>query len=262
MSKKAPFVAGNWKMHATLAEARALVSAVVAAAPGLGNARMIVIPPFTALSEAARLTAGTAVGLGGQNLHWEDQGAFTGEISGPMLKDTGCDFVVIGHSERRQYFGETDATVHQKVRAALRHGLTPIFCVGESLAEREAGKTLGRLGTQLDGGLGEIGRGDAERIVFAYEPVWAIGTGRTAAPAQAEEVHAFIRGRLEEKYGKTAAACAIILYGGSVKPDGAYTLYLEKDIDGFLVGAASLEADSFMRIASEALRASKEELEK
>jgi triosephosphate isomerase (TIM) len=262
MSNKAPFVAGNWKMHATLAEARALVSAVVAAAPGLGNARMIVLPPFTALSEAARLTAGTAVGLGGQDLHWEDRGAFTGEISGPMLKDTGCDFVVIGHSERRQYFGETDATVHQKVRAALRHGLTPILCVGESLAEREAEKTIDRLGTQLDGGLGEIGRGDAERIVFAYEPVWAIGTGRTAAPAQAEEVHAFIRRRLEEKYGKAAAACAIILYGGSVKPASAYTLYLEKDIDGFLVGGASLEADSFMRIASEALRASKEELEK
>ena len=262
MSKKAPFVAGNWKMHATLAEARALVSAVVAAAPGLGNARMIVIPPFTALFEAARLTTGTAVGLGGQNLHWEDRGAFTGEISGPMLKDIGCDFVVIGHSERRQYFGETDATVHQKIRAALRYGLTPIFCVGESLAEREAGKTIDRLGAQLDGGLAEMRRDDAERIVFAYEPVWAIGTGRTAAPAQAEEVHAFIRGRLEEKYGKTAAACAIILYGGSVKPANAYTLYLEKDIDGFLVGGASLEADSFIRIASEALRASKEELEK
>ncbi|HEX2694179.1 MAG TPA: triose-phosphate isomerase [Acidobacteriota bacterium] len=259
MSKKAPFVAGNWKMHATLAEARVLVSAVVQAAPGLRNARMVVIPPFTALSEAAKLTAGTAVGLGGQNLHWEDQGAFTGEISGPMLKDAGCDFVVIGHSERRQFFGETDATVNKRVRAALRHGLTPILCVGESLEEREAGKTIDRIGDQLDEGLREVGLGDAERIVFAYEPVWAIGTGRTATPAQAEEVHAFIRGRLEEKYGKSAAACAIILYGGSVKPANAYTLYLEKDIDGFLVGGASLEADSFIRIASEALRASKEE---
>jgi triosephosphate isomerase (TIM) len=259
MSKKAPFVAGNWKMHATLAEARALVAAVVQAAPGLGNTRMVVIPPFTALSEAAKLTAGTAVGLGGQNLHWEDQGAFTGEISGPMLKDEGCDFVVIGHSERRQFFGETDATVNKRARAALRHGLTPILCIGESLEEREAGKTIDRIGTQLDEGLREIGRGDAERIVFAYEPVWAIGTGRTATAAQAEEVHAFIRGRLEEKYGKSAAACAIILYGGSVKPANAYTLYLEKDIDGFLVGGASLEADSFIRIASEALRASKEE---
>jgi triosephosphate isomerase len=250
MSKKAPFVAGNWKMHATLAEARALVSAIVAAAPGVGNARMVVIPPFTALSEAAKLTAGTAVGLGGQNLHWEDKGAFTGEVSGPMLKDAGCAYVVIGHSERRQFFGETDATVNQRVRAALRHGLSPILCAGES---------LDRIGIQLDEGLREIVSDDAARIVFAYEPVWAIGTGRTATPAQAEEVHAFIRGRLEEKYGKKAAACAIILYGGSVKPANAYTLYLEKDIDGFLVGGASLEVDLFVRIASEALRASKEE---
>lgn len=259
MSKKVPYIAGNWKMNATLGEARALVSAVVAAAPGLGKARMVVIPPFTALSEAAKLTAGTPVGLGGQNLHWEDKGAFTGEVSGPMLKDAGCDAVVIGHSERRQLFGETDATVNKKVRAALRHGLTPILCVGESLEERESGKTIDRIGAQLDEALREIGREEAGRIVFAYEPVWAIGTGRTATPAQAQEVHAFLRGRLEEKYGKTAAAYAIILYGGSVKPANAFTLYLEKDIDGFLVGGASLEADSFIRIASEALRASKEE---
>ncbi len=259
MSKKAPFVAGNWKMHTTLGEARALVTAVVRAAPGLGSVRLIVIPPYTALSEAAKLTAGTAVGLGGQNLHWEDKGAFTGEISGPMLKDAGCDAVVIGHSERRQLFGETDATVNRKIRAALRHALTPIFCVGESLEEREAGGTIDRIGTQLDEGLREIGPDAAGRIVFAYEPVWAIGTGRTASPAQAQEIHAFLRRRLEEKYGKTAAACAIILYGGSVKPANAFTLYLEKDIDGFLVGGASLEADPFIRIASEALRASKEE---
>jgi triosephosphate isomerase len=259
MSKKVPFVAGNWKMHAMLAEARALISAVVAAAPSVENAQMVVIPPFTALFEAAKLTAGTAVGLGGQNLHWEDKGAFTGEVSGPMLKDAGCAYVVVGHSERRQFFSETDATVNKRIRAALRHGLTPILCIGESLEEREAGKTIDRIGTQLGQGLREIGPGDAERIVFAYEPVWAIGTGRTATPAQAEEVHAFIRGRLEEKYGKSAAACAIILYGGSVKPANAYILYLEKDIDGFLVGGASLEADSFVRIASEALRASKEE---
>ncbi len=259
MSNKPPYIAGNWKMNATLGEARALVSAVVRAVPGLGSARIVVIPPFTALSEAAKLTAGTAVGLGGQNLHWEDKGAFTGEVSGPMLKDAGCDAVVIGHSERRQLFGETDATVNKKVRAALRHGLTPILCVGESLEERESGKTIVRIGAQLDEALREIGGEEAGRIVFAYEPVWAIGTGRTATPAQAQEVHAFLRGRLEEKYGKTAAAYAIILYGGSVKPANAFTLYLEKDIDGFLVGGASLEADSFIGIASEALRASKEE---
>ena len=259
MSKKAPFIAGNWKMHATLADARALVSAIVAGTPGIGDARLVVIPPFTALSETAKVTAGTAVGLGGQNLHWEDKGAFTGEISGPMLKDAGCAYVVIGHSERRQFFGDTDGTVNKKVRAALRHGLIPILCVGESLEEREAGRTIDRIGGQLAEGLREIGGDGAGTIVLAYEPVWAIGTGRTATPAQAEEVHAFIRGRLEERYGKTAAACAIILYGGSVKPANAYTLYLEKDIDGFLVGGASLEAESFIRIAGEALRASKEE---
>jgi triosephosphate isomerase len=197
--------------------------------------------------------------LGGQNLHWEDKGAFTGEISGPMLRDAGCAYVVVGHSERRQLFGETDISVNKKVRAALRHGLAPILCVGESLEEREAGKTIGRIGAQLDEALREIGTEEAKKIVLAYEPVWAIGTGRTATSDQAEEVHAFIRGRLEERYGKTAAACAIILYGGSVKPANAYTLYLEKDIDGFLVGGASLEAGSFVRIAEEALRASKEE---
>jgi triosephosphate isomerase (TIM) len=259
VSKKAPLIAGNWKMHATLAEARALISSLVAAVPGLGDARLVVIPPFTALSEAVKLTGGTPIGLGGQNLHWEDKGAFTGEISGPMLRDAGCAYVVIGHSERRQLFGETDVSVNKKVRAALRHGLVPILCVGESLEEREAGKIIDRIGSQLDEGLREIGADEAKQIVLAYEPVWAIGTGRTATPAQAEEVHAFIRRWLEERYGKTASACAIILYGGSVKPANAYTLYLEKDIDGFLVGGASLEAGSFVRIAEEALRAGKEE---
>ena len=257
MSKKSPFIAGNWKMNATLPEARALVSALVAGTAGLGEVRLVVIPPFTALVEAAKLTAGTAVGLGAQNLHWEDKGAFTGEISGPMLKDAGCRYVVIGHSERRQLFGETDTTVRKKVAAALRHGLVPILCVGETLGERETGKTIAVVGAQLEEALREIPPDAAEAIIFAYEPVWAIGTGRTATPSQAQEVHAFIRGRLEEKYGQPAAACAIILYGGSVKPDNAYTLYLEKDIDGFLVGGASLEAGSFLRIAGEALRASR-----
>ena len=261
-SERTPFIAGNWKMHATLAETRALVVAVVRAAPGLGDARLVVIPPFTALAEAARLTAGTSVGLGGQNLHWEDKGAFTGEVSAAMLKDAGCGFVLVGHSERRQLFGETDASVNLKLRAALRHGLTPILCVGETLEEREAGRTMDRVGAQLDGGLRDIGPEDAGKVILAYEPVWAIGTGRTASPAQAEEVHAFIRGRLQEKYGKPAAGCAIILYGGSVKPANAYALYLEKDIDGFLVGGASLEAESFVGIAGEALRVRKEEKEK
>jgi triosephosphate isomerase len=262
MSRKAPCVAGNWKMYTTLAEARELVSAVVAAAPGLKGSRLIVIPPFTVLAEAAKLALGSAVEVGGQDLFWEDKGAFTGEVSGPMLKDAGGGSVLVGHSERRQFFHETDETVNRKVRAALRSGLSPILCVGESLEEREAGKTMDRIGAQLDEGLRDIGPGDVERIVFAYEPVWAIGTGRTASPAQAEEVHLFIRKRLEERYGKAAAACAIILYGGSVKPANAYSLFLEQDIDGFLVGGASLEAGSFVRIAEEALRTNKEEREK
>lgn len=259
MRRNPPFIAGNWKMHATLAEARTLISEIVKAAPGLSPARLIVIPPFTALCEASKLAQGSSVGIGGQNIYWEDKGAFTGEISAPMLKDAGCSYSVIGHSERRQFFGETDSGVNRKTRAALRHGLSPIVCVGESLEEREAGKTIARIKTQLDEGLREMTREDMGRIVLAYEPIWAIGTGRTATPGQAEEVHAFIRKDLEEKYGNPTAAYVIILYGGSVKPANAYALFKEKNIDGFLAGGASLEAGSFIQIAKEALRAYEEE---
>jgi triosephosphate isomerase len=262
MSPRTPFIAGNWKMHGTSAEARSLVVEIAKNAAGLDPARLIVIPPFTILAETVRWTEGSPLSVGAQNLFWEDKGAFTGEISAPMLKDAGCSFAVIGHSERRQYFGETDQTVNRKIRAALRHGLAPILCVGESLEEREAGRTISRIKTQLDEGFRDIGTDEAGRIVIAYEPVWAIGTGRTATPAQAEEVQAFIRKDFEERYGKPEAACAIILYGGSVKPDSAYALFKEKDIDGFLVGGASLEAGSFIRIAREALRAYEEEKEK
>jgi triosephosphate isomerase (TIM) len=262
MSKKAPFVAGNWKMHSTLAEARALVTEVVKSAPGLDPARFVVVPPYTAIDEAVRLAAGTGVSVGGQNLYWEDKGAFTGEISAPMLKDAGCGHVVIGHSERRQFFGETDEGVNKKIRAALRHGLVPIVCVGESLEEREAGKTLSRIKTQLDEGLRGLSQEDMAKIVLAYEPIWAIGTGRTATPAQAEEVHRSIRADIGDKYGNPAADYAIILYGGSVKPANSYELFKENDIDGFLVGGASLEAGSFIQIAKEALRAYEEEIKK
>jgi len=259
MHRNPPFIAGNWKMHATLAEARALVSEIVKAAPGLAPARLVVIPPFTVLSQASKLAQGSPVGVGGQNVYWEDKGAFTGEISGPMLKDAGCAYALVGHSERRQLFGETDSTVNRKIRAALRHDLSPIVCIGESLEEREAGKTIARIKTSLDEGLKEMTREDMGSIVLAYEPIWAIGTGRTATPGQAEEVHAFIRNDLEGKYGNPTAACAIILYGGSVKPANVYSLFKEKNIDGFLVGGASLEAESFIQIAKEALRAYEEE---
>jgi triosephosphate isomerase len=179
-----------------------------------------------------------------------------------MLKDAGCAFVLVGHSERRQLFGETDESVGRKARAALKSGLRPILCLGEALEERDSGRTLERVDDQMARGAGALARDEIERTVWAYEPVWAIGTGRTATPGQAEEVHAHIRRRLEEGYGKTTASCAIILYGGSVKPANAYPLFREKDIDGFLVGGASLDAEAFLGIVREALRAAREEIEK
>jgi len=256
--KKPPFIAGNWKMHMTVPAARALITAVVEVSRGLSEAEIVVIPPFTALTEAAKLLLDTPVELGAQNLHYEDKGAFTGEISGPMLADAGCRYVVIGHSERRQYFGETDGTVNKRIYAAFRAGLKPIVCIGETLEEREEGRTYRRIDAQLRDGLAGLSLGHFADIVLAYEPVWAIGTGKTASPAQAEEVHAHIRARLAEGYGKEAAGCAIILYGGSVKPANSYALYREKNIDGFLVGGASLEAETFTGIAKEAIKAYKE----
>ncbi len=258
-SGRPPFVAGNWKMHLTRAEARALALRVVEASGGLAGAACVLVPPYTALAAVAEAVAGTPVGLGAQNLHWEDKGAFTGEVSAPMLADAGCRFVVVGHSERRQFFGETDDTVNRKVGAALRRNLAPILCVGESLEVRDAGRALAHVGRQLDAALAGIGPEAAASIVFAYEPVWAIGTGRTATPGQAEEVQAFLRKKLSEGYGDRLADCAIILYGGSVKPANAWSLFREQDIDGFLVGGASLEADSFIGIVREALRAHRED---
>jgi triosephosphate isomerase len=258
-SGRPPFVAGNWKMHLTLAEARALAVKVVEASGELSGATCVLIPPYTALDTVGEAVAGTPVGLGAQNLHWEDKGAFTGEVSAPMLADAGCCYVVIGHSERRQFFGETDETVNRKVGAALRHLLTPILCVGETLEIRDAGRALAHVGHQIDAALAGIGPEAARSVIIAYEPVWAIGTGRTASPGQAEEVHAFLRKKLSEKYGDRLADCAIILYGGSVKPANAWSLFREQDIDGFLVGGASLEADSFIGIVREALRAQRED---
>ena len=256
---RVPLVAGNWKMNLGLREASGLARQVVQAGAELEVASVVLIPPFTALGAVAGAIAGSAVELGAQDLYWEDQGAFTGEISGPMLKDARCAYVLVGHSERRQLFGETDETVSRKAGAALKAGLSPIVCIGEVLAERDSGRTLDRIDAQLAQGLGGLSKGDMARVIIAYEPVWAIGTGRTASPAQAEEVHAHIRRRLEESYGKDNAACAIILYGGSVKPANSYPLFKEKNIDGFLVGGASLEAGAFVGVIREALRAYREE---
>jgi len=210
------------------------------------------------LSEVKKVIEGSSIQLGAQNLFWEEKGAFTGEISPPMLKDAGCQYATIGHSERRQYFGETNETVNKKVKAALAHELTPIMCIGESLEEREKGKTMDKVETQINSGLEGLGKDEIRRIVIAYEPIWAIGTGLTATPSQAEEVHSFIREKLAEKYGNEIASYAIILYGGSVKPDNTYSLLKENNINGALVGGASLEADSFIQIAKEAIKAYKE----
>lgn len=258
-SRKGPFVAGNWKMNLTRPAARELARKVAAAMSGLEGTTVVLIPPFTALGDVGGALAGSDVKLGAQDLFWEDKGAYTGEVSAPMLRDAGCAHVLVGHSERRQVFGETDESVNRKVRAALRSGLSPIVCVGEVLEERERGRTMARIDAQLEAGLRGLSSAELGNVVLAYEPVWAIGTGKTASPGQAEEVHAHIRARLEESYGIDRASCAIILYGGSVKPTNSYPLFKEKNIDGFLVGGASLDAGDFIGIAGEALRAYREE---
>ena len=239
-----PMLAGNWKMFKTVAEAEAFAAAFKTAVADVTDRDILICPPAIHLDRLGQIFAGTNVSLGGQNLYWEDQGAFTGEISGPMLKSTGATFALIGHSERRQYFGETDATVNQRTNAALKHGLVPVVCVGETLAQREAGQTMSLIETQVRGGLDGI---EAE-VLVAYEPVWAIGTGKTATPAMAQEVHAGIRRVLADMRGHDYAAKTRILYGGSVKPDNIDELMREPDIDGVLVGGASLDVESFARI--------------
>jgi len=258
ISNEKPFIAGNWKMHKTIPEAVEMVKALKEESPQLTDAELVVIPPYTMLSEVKKVIEGSTVQLGAQNIFWEEKGAFTGEVSPLMLKDAGCQYVTIGHSERRQYFGETNETVNKKIKAALAHELTPIMCIGESLEEREKGNTMDKVETQINSGLEGLGKDEIRRIVIAYEPIWAIGTGVTATPSQAEEVHSFIRKKLTEKYGNEIASYAIILYGGSVKPANTYSILKENNINGALVGGASLEADSFIQITKEAIKAYKE----
>ena len=251
MSKRRPLIAANWKMHKTLDEARTLTREVRRGlAPGL-QAEVALAPPFTALAAVAGELAGSDIRLAGQDAFWERQGAYTGAISPVMLKDVGCRYVIVGHSERRQYFGESDRTVNRKLKAVLEVGLCPICCIGESLEERQAGQTLARVGKQLEDGLADLGSLTGEQLVMAYEPVWAIGTGLTATPQQAQEVHAFIRSLLRELL-HAAAEDVRILYGGSVTPDNAASLLAEADIDGALVGGASLKSASFLGIISAA----------
>ena len=241
-------IAGNWKMFKTVKEAIALVSELKKSLTEADDREIIVAPPFTSLFPLSEEIKGSVIKLSAQDCFWEKEGAYTGQVSPLMLKDAGCSHVIIGHSERRQYFGETDETVNRKVRASIDAGLIPIMCIGEMLEEREEGETFAVLETQLRGGMQDIPVKETEGFIIAYEPVWAIGTGKTATPEQAEEVHAFIRGRLEKAHSRTVAQGIRILYGGSVKPENIDALMAKPDIDGALVGGASLKADSFSRI--------------
>jgi triosephosphate isomerase len=230
-------------------EAIALAKAVRAGLDERSALRdVLVAPPFTALTAVAEALRGSSVLLGAQNMHWEKEGAFTGEVSPLMLRDAGCSHVILGHSERRHVFGETDEDVSRKTRAALDNGLTPIVCIGELLAERESNRTLEVVERQLEHGLRLVTPDELARSVVAYEPVWAIGTGRTATPQQAQDVHAFVRKRMARSHGDAVAAAVRILYGGSVKPENIAELMAESDIDGALVGGACLKADSFLKI--------------
>ena len=247
---RTPVIAGNWKLFKTIGEAIGLVNDLKPLVAGTRGVEIIVAPVFTALSRVADELAGSGILLAAQDCYWEREGAFTGEVAPGMLKDAGCSHVIIGHSERRQYFGETDATVHNKVKAAINASLTAIVCVGETLAERETGKTFAVIETQLWGGLEGLVPEAFSKIVLAYEPVWAIGTGKTASDAQAQEVHAFIRGLMSRCFGLEVAAGMRILYGGSVKPDNVKGLMAQPDIDGALVGGASLDPTSFAGIVN------------
>lgn len=242
-----PIIAGNWKMHKTISETAGLIKDL---APLVGGAaaEVVVCPPFTALATARDAVAGTAIGLGAQDMHWEKQGAYTGEVSALMLRDAGCGYVIIGHSERRQYFAETDETVNKKLHAAFTGGLVPIVCVGETLAEREAGATERVVDRQIRQGLAGLTAEQAAALVVAYEPVWAIGTGRTASAEDANAVCAFIRRLAAELFGEAAADAMRIQYGGSVKAENIAELMGKTDIDGALVGGASLDAATFAKI--------------
>lgn len=243
-----PIIAGNWKMYKTIPEAKALVSGLMEKLSGYNQVEVVFCPPFTALSAVKELVKGTPFGLGAQNLYFKEQGAFTGEVSPLMLKDIGCDYVIIGHSERREYFGETDATVNQKVKAALAVGIKPIICVGETLAQREAGETNALVKRQTEQALADIDPAVIPDIVIAYEPIWAIGTGKSSNGNDANQVIGVIRGTVAGKFGNDAAQKMRIQYGGSVKGENIKEFMDQPEIDGALVGGASLEVDSFTKI--------------
>ena len=241
-------IAGNWKMFKSQSDTRAFFAAFAPLVANANHCDLVVAPPFTSIPAAAEAAKGTQIAIAGQNVYWEKEGAFTGEISPAMLLDAGCRYVIIGHSERRQFFGETDETVLKKTRAAITAGLTPIVCLGEMLVDREAGRTEHICGTQFAGSVGSLTHEQFSRILIAYEPVWAIGTGRTATPEIAAAAHTFIRKCAAEKFSGNHASGLRILYGGSVKPDNIRGLMAQEELDGALVGGASLDAKSFAAI--------------
>ena len=247
---RTPVIAGNWKLFKKQADAAALVAGLIPLVKDAVGVEIVVAPVFTSLAAVREKLTGANINLSAQNCYWEEEGAFTGEIAPGMLADAGCSHVIIGHSERRQYFGETNETVNKKIKAALAAGLVAIFCIGETLTEREADKTFDVLRAQVTGGLAGIPAADLAKVIIAYEPVWALGTGKTASDDQAQEAHAFIRGLITGLYGQAAADAIRILYGGSVKPENVKGLMSRPDIDGALVGGASLKADSFAAIVN------------
>jgi triosephosphate isomerase (TIM) len=245
---KLPFICGNWKMYKTVADAVKYVKEFRGMVKDVSDVEIVVAPTFTALHAAAEAARNSNVVIAAQDLYWEREGAFTGEISAPMIREAGAEYVIVGHSERRTLFGETDTTVNRKAVAAFAAGLTPIVCIGETLEQRERNETMDVLDRQIKGGLDGLSGDQIAALVMAYEPVWAIGTGRTATPAQAGEAHAHIRSRLRQWFGATAADQCLLLYGGSVKPDNIRDLMAQADVDGGLVGGASLNVRSFYDI--------------
>ncbi|UCG53070.1 MAG: triose-phosphate isomerase [Candidatus Latescibacterota bacterium] len=249
---RAKLVAANWKMQKSIAGARSFSERLVAGAADDVACEIVLFPPFFALPFAAEKLKGTSIAVGAQDLFWEKEGAYTGEISAGMIVEAGGTFVIVGHSERRHVIGETNEVIAKKLKAAIEAGLTPVFCVGEKISHREAGEAEQFVGEQLESALSQLSASDLERIIIAYEPVWAIGTGKTATPEDAVEMHRFIRGCLSSRFGSDLSERTRILYGGSVKPENAADLLREKEIDGALVGGASLDVDSFIEIASAA----------
>jgi triosephosphate isomerase len=251
---RTPFIAANWKMFKTVQEAVVFVKEFRSMVKDMDDVEIVVAPPFTAVHAVAEAARNTNVGVAGQNVYWEREGAFTGEVSAGMLREAGAEYVIIGHSERRRLFGETDATVNKKLNAALGARLTPIVCIGETLEERESGQTLAVLDRQIKDGFDALTGDQVGSLVIAYEPVWAIGTGRNATPAQADEAHGHIRGRLRAWFGGAAADACHVIYGGSVKPDNIGELIALPEVDGALVGGASLEVRGFFDIVARSRR--------